>query len=136
MNGGVSWQLSIFIYDVIKITILLCLLIFSIWCMQSFFPPERSKKILGCFHSFGFNIIYALLGMVTPFCSSIHLFIEFTSAGLEFKCHIFFFYLCTYGWFRKPCFAYEHFRGKSCSCVSSFRLGNCSYRWNNYWKTA
>jgi len=73
-----------FLYDVIKITILLCLLIFFISYIQSYFPPERSKKILGRFHGLGANTIAALLGTVTPFCScsSIPLFIGFTSAGL------------------------------------------------------
>ena len=73
-----------FLYDVIKITILLCLLIFIISYIQSYFPPERSKKILGRFHGLGANSIAALLGTVTPFCScsSIPLFLGFTSAGL------------------------------------------------------
>ena len=77
-------SLQFFLYDVIKITILLCSLIFLISYIQSFFPPERSKKILGRFHGVGANIIAALLGTVTPFCScsSIPLFIGFTSAGL------------------------------------------------------
>ncbi|MEN6635747.1 MAG: permease [Clostridiaceae bacterium] len=77
-------SLQFFVYDVIKITILLCTLIFIISYVQSFFPPERSKKILGRFHGIGANIIAALLGTVTPFCScsSIPLFIGFTSAGL------------------------------------------------------
>lgn len=73
-----------FFYDVIKITILLCTLIFLISYIQSYFPPERSRKILGRFHGIWANIIGALLGTVTPFCScsSIPLFIGFTSAGL------------------------------------------------------
>ena len=77
-------SLQFFLYDVIKITILLCLLIFLISYIQSYFPPERSKKILGRFHGVGANIVAALLGTVTPFCScsSIPLFIGFTSAGL------------------------------------------------------
>ena len=77
-------SLQFFVYDVIKITILLCLLIFFISYIQSYFPPERSKKILGRFHGIGANAIAALLGTVTPFCScsSIPLFIGFTSAGL------------------------------------------------------
>jgi hypothetical protein len=77
-------SLQFFLYDVIKITILLCLLIFIISYIQSYFPPERSKKILGRFHGVGANIVAALLGTVTPFCScsSIPLFIGFTSAGL------------------------------------------------------
>lgn len=77
-------SLHFFLYDVIKITVLLCLLIFLISFIQSYFPPERSKKILGRFHGIGANIISALLGTVTPFCScsSIPLFIGFTGAGL------------------------------------------------------
>ncbi len=77
-------SVQFFVYDVIKITILLCLLIFIISYIQSYFPPERSKKILGRFHGIGANSIAALLGTVTPFCScsSIPLFIGFTSAGL------------------------------------------------------
>ena len=77
-------SVQFFIYDVIKITLLLCLLIFVISYIQSFFPPERSKRILGRFHGSGANIIGALLGTVTPFCScsSIPIFMGFTSAGL------------------------------------------------------
>lgn len=77
-------SIEFFAYDVIKITILLCLLIFLISYIQSYFPPERSKKILGRFHGIGANSVAALLGTVTPFCScsSIPLFIGFTSAGL------------------------------------------------------
>ena len=73
-----------FLYDVIKITVLLCFLIFVISYIQSFFPPERSKRILGQLRGIWANIIAALLGTVTPFCScsSIPLFIGFTSAGL------------------------------------------------------
>ena len=77
-------SLQFFLYDVIKIVMLLCTLIFLISYVQSYFPPERSRKILGRFHGIGANIIAALLGTVTPFCScsSIPLFIGFTSAGL------------------------------------------------------
>lgn len=77
-------SLHFFVYDVIKITSLLCSLIFIISYIQSYFPPERSKKILGRFRGLGANAIAALLGTVTPFCScsSIPLFIGFTSAGL------------------------------------------------------
>lgn len=73
-----------FLYDTVKITALLCVLIFGISYLQSYFPPERSKRILGRFHGVGANLIGALLGTVTPFCScsSIPLFIGFTSAGL------------------------------------------------------
>lgn len=77
-------SVQFFIYDVLKITVLLCLLIFAISYVQSYFPPERSKKIMGRFHGLGANCMAALLGTVTPFCScsSIPLFIGFTSAGL------------------------------------------------------
>ena len=77
-------SLHFFLYDVIKITVLLCVLIFIISYIQSYFPPERSKKILGRFHGIWANCVAALLGTVTPFCScsSIPLFIGFTSAGL------------------------------------------------------
>ena len=77
-------SIQFFVYDVIKIVVLLCFLIFIISYIQSFFPPERSKKILGRFHGIGANSAAALLGTVTPFCScsSIPLFIGFTSAGL------------------------------------------------------
>lgn len=80
-TGG---SIQFFIYDVLKITVLLCVLIFVISYIQSYFPPERSKRILGRFHGIWANIIAALLGTVTPFCScsSIPLFIGFTSAGL------------------------------------------------------
>ena len=64
-----GWIYQIFIYDVIKITILLCFLIFVISYIQRYFPPERSKKILGKFHGIGANSAAALLGIVTPFCS-------------------------------------------------------------------
>ena len=86
LDIGNPWVAStqFFIYDVVKITILLCSLIFMISYIQSYFPPERSKKILGRFHGIGANTVAALLGTVTPFCScsSIPLFIGFSSAGL------------------------------------------------------
>ena len=77
-------SIQFFIYDVIKIMVLLTCLIFMISYIQSHFPPERTKRILGRFHGVGANCIAALLGTVTPFCScsSIPLFIGFTSAGL------------------------------------------------------
>ena len=84
IGGRLGGSIQFFLYDVVKITILLCLLIFMISYIQSYFPPERSKRILGHFHGIWANIIAALLGTVTPFCScsSIPLFIGFTSAGL------------------------------------------------------
>ena len=82
--GKVGGSIQFFFYDVIKIMVLLGVLILIISYIQSFFPPERTKKILGRFHGIGANCIAALLGTVTPFCScsSIPLFIGFTSAGL------------------------------------------------------
>ncbi|WP_283610641.1 permease [Faecalispora anaeroviscerum] len=84
MSTRLMGSIEFFLYDVIKITILLCFLIFLISYIQSYFPPERSKQILGRFHGIGANCVAALLGTVTPFCScsSIPLFIGFTSAGL------------------------------------------------------
>ena len=99
LNGFVGWLLSavgvnitsrlggsvqFFVYDVIKITILLCVLIFVISYIQSYFPPERSRSILSHYDGIVANMISALLGTVTPFCScsSIPLFMGFTSAGL------------------------------------------------------
>ena len=84
LNNRWVGSIQFFLYDVIKITILLCFLIFLISYIQSYFPPERSKRILGRFHGIGANSVAALLGTVTPFCScsSIPLFIGFTSAGL------------------------------------------------------
>lgn len=77
-------SIQFFIYDVIKITVLLCVLIFLISYIQSFFPPERSRRIMGRFHGIAANTVGALLGTVTPFCScsSIPIFMGFTSAGL------------------------------------------------------
>ena len=83
-DGKIGGSIRFFVYDMIKIMVLLGVLIFVISYIQSFFPPERTKKILGRFHGIWANIIAALLGTVTPFCScsSIPLFIGFTSAGL------------------------------------------------------
>ncbi|MFI3212178.1 MAG: permease [Eubacteriales bacterium] len=84
IDGSIGGSIHFFIYDVIKITILLCTLIFVISYIQSFFPPERSKQILSKFEGIWASIVSALLGTVTPFCScsSIPLFMGFTSAGL------------------------------------------------------
>lgn len=84
VTSRIGGSVLFFLYDVTKITILLCFLIFLISYIQSYFPPERSKKIMARFHGVWANIIAALLGTVTPFCScsSIPIFIGFTSAGL------------------------------------------------------
>lgn len=77
-------SIHFFLYDIIKITLLLCALIFLISYIQSYFPPERSRRILGRFRGLPANTMAALLGTVTPFCScsSIPLFMGFTGAGL------------------------------------------------------
>lgn len=84
VEGKIGGSIRFFIYDTIKIMVLLGVLILIISYIQSYFPPERTKRILGRFHGIGANIVAALLGTVTPFCScsSIPLFIGFTSAGL------------------------------------------------------
>ncbi len=84
VSTKIGGSVQFFLYDIIKITVLLCVLIFGISYIQSFFPPERSRKIMGRFKGIWANIIGALLGTVTPFCScsSIPIFMGFTSAGL------------------------------------------------------
>lgn len=84
ITGRVGGSVQFFLYDTIKITVLLCVLIFAISWIQSYFPPERSRRIMGRFHGVWANTVAALLGTVTPFCScsSIPIFIGFTGAGL------------------------------------------------------
>jgi uncharacterized membrane protein YraQ (UPF0718 family) len=84
VSERIGGSIHFFIYDTIKIFILLSLLIFVISYIQSYFPPERTKKILGKIKGIKGNILGALLGTITPFCScsSIPIFIGFTSAGL------------------------------------------------------
>lgn len=84
LGSRLGGSIQFFLYDTIKITVLLCVLIFGISYLQSYFPPERSKRILGRFRGLPANLIAALLGTVTPFCScsSIPIFIGFTGAGL------------------------------------------------------
>lgn len=84
ISGRIGASIQFFLYDTIKIIVLLGFLILIISYVQSYFPPEKTKKILGRFHGIGANCVAALLGTVTPFCScsSIPLFIGFTSAGL------------------------------------------------------
>ena len=83
-GGRLGGSLHFFLYDCIKILALLCALIFVISYIQSHFPPERSRRILGRFSGMGAKVVSALLGTVTPFCScsSIPVFIGFTRAGL------------------------------------------------------
>lgn len=83
-SSRIGASLRFFLFDAIKIFALLSVLIFTISYIQSHFPPERTKKILGRFKGIGANIVSALLGTITPFCScsSIPIFIGFTNAGL------------------------------------------------------
>ena len=84
VDSRIGGSLHFFLYDCVKITIYLCVLIFAISYVQSFFPPERTKKILGHYRGISANLVAALLGTVTPFCScsSIPIFMGFTAAGL------------------------------------------------------
>ena len=84
VDSRIGGSLHFFVYDCMKITLYLCVLIFFISYLQSFFPPERTKKILGHFRGLSANLVAALLGTVTPFCScsSIPIFMGFTAAGL------------------------------------------------------
>lgn len=84
ISGKIGASIQFFLYDTIKIIMLLCVLIFLITYIQSYFPPERARNIIGRFRGIGANCIAALLGTVTPFCScsSIPIFIGFTNAGL------------------------------------------------------
>lgn len=83
-DSRIGGSLHFFLYDCVKITVYLCVLIFAISYVQSFFPPERTKRIMGRFHGIYANIIAALLGTITPFCScsSIPIFMGFTAAGI------------------------------------------------------
>jgi len=92
ISGRLGGSLQFFIYDVIKIFVLLSVLIFVISYIQSYFPPERTKKILGRFKGVKANLLSALLGTVTPFCScsSIPLFIGYQSRAFT-RGHFFFF---------------------------------------------
>lgn len=124
VTSRIGGSIQFFLYDVIKITVLLCVLIYLISYIQSYFPPERSKKIMGRFHGIWANCIAALLGTVTPFCScsSIPLFIGFTSAGLPLGVTFSFLIsspmlvpdFIAYGGLGKSCSSNEYFRGKGC----------------------
>ena len=84
ISGRIGGSIQFFIYDTVKIMILLSILIFLVSYIQSYFPPEKTKKIIGNFKGVKANIVGAVLGTLTPFCScsSIPLFIGFTNAGL------------------------------------------------------
>ena len=135
VNTRIGGSVQFFLYDVIKITVLLCVLIFLISYIQSFFPPERSRKIMGRFHGVGANIVGALLGTVTPFCScsSIPIFMGFTSAGLPLGVTFSFLIssvpdFVSDGGSGKPCSADEHFRPEDSYRLCDFGIGNRSDR--------
>ena len=127
--GRVGGSVQFFFYDTIKIMVLLGVLILVISYIQSYFLPERTKKILGRFHGLPANCAAALLGTVTPFCScsSIPLFIGFTSAGLPLGVTFFLFDFLAHGGFGQPCAAHEHFwlegRGGVCGAGAGHRGG-------------
>ena len=123
IQGRVGGSIQFFLYDVIKITILLCLLIFIISYIQSYFPPERSKKILGRFHGIWANIISALLGTVTPFCSCSSI-------------PIFIFDIFTDGRFGKFGIVDEHLWRGNCICLCYLRTCDCGNRRYAYRKNA
>ena len=124
VNGRIGGSIQFFIYDVLKILILLCVLIFVISYIQSYFPPERSKRILGRFRGIWANVIAALLGTVTPFCScsSIPLFIGFTSAGDLFLLDFF-----PHGGFGKSGASHEHLWREGRGNLCDTWLGHCSH---------
>ena len=130
MESRVADSLVFFIYDIIKIFVLLSVLIFAVSYVQSYFPPERTKKILGRFKGISANLMGALLGTVTPFCScsSIPIFIGFTNAGLPLGMTSFLFDFFPVGRFGgilafAQCIRYQNRR-----CVCSGRNYPCCIR--------
>lgn len=124
-------SVQFFLYDTLKITVLLCILIFGISYVQSYFPPERSKKILGRFHGVWANIIGALLGTVTPFCScsSIPLYRLYKRRS-AFGRDILFPDFLPDGGLGKSGAAYEHFRNQGRHCICHYGSGNRCDRWD------
>lgn len=128
----IGGSLVFFLMDVIKISILLCVLIFIISYIQTFFPPEKSRKIMGRFGGVGARIMGALLGTVTPFCScsSIPIFMGFTAAGLTSWSNLQFFDFISNGRFRKSCSFDEYIRLEGSSFIRPLWISDCSGRWN------
>ena len=133
LESRLGGSLHFFFYDVIKIFILLSVLIFGISYIQSYFPPERTKQILSKFRGISANIFAALLGTVTPFCScsSIPLFIGFTSAGLPVGITFSFFDFLSTGrsWFFD--FDYQHFRTSNCRGLCHCWIGIGCVGWSS-----
>ena len=131
LNTSSRWTGSIqfFLYDVIKIVVLLCVLIFMISYIQSYFPPERSKKILKRFRGIGANIIAALLGTVTPLFLLFHTaFYWFYFGRFTTWSHFLFLNFFTNGRSGFPYFANEHFWDESRPAICGFWIINCGIR--------
>ena len=122
IDGRLGGSVQFFLYDVIKITVLLCLLIFVISYIQSYFPPERSKKILGRFHGIGANIISALLGTVTLLHPAVH---RFYQRGASFGGDFLFLDFLTDGRLGQSCAADECFWSQSRGNLCAGGLGDC-----------
>ena len=135
IQGRVGGSIQFFLYDVIKITILLCLLIFIISYIQSYFPPERSKKILGRFHGIWANIISALR-------DSVLLVFKYSNFYGIYKCriaawsNIFVFDIFTDGRFGKFGIVDEHLWRGNCICLCYLRTCDCGNRRYAYRKNA
>ena len=125
VSTRVGGSIQFFLYDVIKIMVLLGVLILIISYIQSYFPPERTKKILGRFHGIGANCVAALLGTVTPFCScsSIPLFMGFTGAGLPRR-DLLLPYFLPNGGSRQLGASDEHLRMEGCRGLCRSRFGH------------
>ena len=129
----VGGSIHFFIYDTIKIFILLSVLIFAISYVQSYFPPERTKRILGRHKGIGSNILGALLGTITPFCScsSIPLFIGFHKSGAADRRNVLVPYKLASG---RPCIraaACKHIQLENSACICDFRTDTGSRRRHN-----
>ena len=137
-TGKIGSSIHFFIYDTIKIMVLLGVLILIISYIQSYFPPERTKKILGRFHGIGANIVAALLGTVTPFCSLlVHPVIyRLYKCGTSSRRNIFVPYFFTDGRSWQPCVADEYFRLEGCRTLCRTRSCHCCCRRHNNRKAA
>lgn len=132
VSGRIGGSIQFFIYDTIKIMVLLGFLIYIISYIQSYFPPERTKKILGRFRGIWANMIAALLGTVTPLLFLlIHTIIYGVfQCGTPLGCYIFFPHFLSHGGFRFACAPYEHFWMESGCCVCGDGPCDCGCRWN------
>lgn len=129
-SSRVGNSMLFFLYDTVKIMVLLGILVLLISYIQSYFPPERTKRILGGLHGIRANIIAALLGTVTPFCScsSIPIFIGFTKCGTASWSYLLFSDLFSYGRSRITCAFNEYLWRKSSSRLCTSGTCHCSGR--------